>query len=407
MANTELLKDDEVKRIVSKRLSDARMRMIFKTPFYGSLVLHLKFTLAACQTAATDMKRVMFDPDFVMRISDEELDFVLRHEIMHCVLQHCFRSKGKHHYFYNIASDIVVNSNIMQSLYINEFTIDGEKVMHLAPNGKEGFLYTADEVYDMLMDKHKALIRDVDEVLEEIENEYGVSIDSHDIWGAIPLDESLSAEWKNHLKEAAKMAGAESSYPMGAREFLDSLKYESRLNWREVLQNFIKVINDKYDYLFTPPDRRFSSTSDFILPSFESVSGEKVENIWFVVDSSGSISREELTIAYKEVKASLSQFDYLQGRLSFFDTTVTEPVSFDSIESLNEVIPEGGGGTSFAAIFSYMEFKMKDSLPSCVVILTDGFANFPEEKMAMGIPVLWIIAGSHIQPPWGTTVYLD
>ena len=44
---------------------------------------------------------------------------------------------------------------------------------------------------------------------------------------------------------------------------------------------------------------------------------------------------------------------------------------------------------------------MADDLPACIIILTDGFAPFPQEKLAGGIPVLWLLNNEDVTPPWG------
>jgi predicted metal-dependent peptidase len=86
-----------------------------------------------------------------VQLSDDELDFVLMHEILHVALQHCFRDNSRESYDFNIACDIVVNSNIMKSLpETKKLKILGETPMHIAPDGKEGYHYTAEEVYEML-----------------------------------------------------------------------------------------------------------------------------------------------------------------------------------------------------------------------------------------------------------------
>ena len=404
MATTVISEDD--KRIISRRLRDARMRMVYKNPFFGNLILHLNFTLGKCGTAATDMRRIIFDPEFVMKISDNELDFVLKHEITHCVLQHCIRGKEKHQHFFNIACDIVVNSNIMHSMGISSFSVAGEEAMHLTPAKNEGYLYSAEEVYEMLMLKYKTLIRDVDDVLEEIRNDYGVGFDSHEIWSIVPLGDSLSDEWKMHLKDAAKATGEKGNCPPSARKLLDELICESKLNWRAVLHDFIKEINDRYDFSFIPPDRRFSA-GDYILPSFTEESGERVDNLWFLIDTSGSISVEELTNAFGEIKSAIEQFDYLTGKLSFFDTRVSEPEDFSCIEDLKSIKPVGGGGTSFHCIFEYMREKFDAEYPTAVIVLTDGYAHYPKEEIALGVPVLWIIAGGNKEDaPWGVTIHI-
>jgi len=398
---------EEDKRMVSRRLSDARMRMVFKNPFYGNLILHLKFTLGNCGTAATNMRHIIFDPRFVMSISDNELDFVLKHEIMHCVLQHCIRGKDKKQHFFNIACDIVVNSNIMQAMGVHSFVVAGEDAMHLTPDNQEGYLYSAEEVYEMLMEKYNALIRDVEEVLKEIQDDYGVGVDNHEIWSTVPLGDSLSDEWKTHLKEAAKAASERGECPPGARKLLNDLTRESKLNWKAVLHDFVKEINDKHDFSFTPPDRRFSS-GDFIMPSFIDVNGEKVENLWFLIDTSGSISAEALTDAFCEIKAAIEQFDYLRGKLSFFDTRVSEPKDFGSVEDLKEIEPVGGGGTSFHCIFKYMKDNFTEEYPTAVIILSDGYAKYPDEENALDVPVLWIIAGDNKEDaPWGVTIHIQ
>lgn len=44
---------------------------------------------------------------------------------------------------------------------------------------------------------------------------------------------------------------------------------------------------------------------------------------------------------------------------------------------------------------------MAQESPVSIVIMTDGYANFPKEGIANGIPVLWIIDNEKVTPPWG------
>ena len=94
----------------------------------------------------------------------------------------------------------------------------------------------------------------------------------------------------------------------------------------------------------------------------------------------------------------------MAGKLSFFDTKVTEPIEFSNIEDLREVKAVGRGGTSFREIFRYMKEYMMQDLPIGIVVLTDGY--FPKEEEACGVPVLWIIMDSNVQPPWGMSVHV-
>ena len=44
---------------------------------------------------------------------------------------------------------------------------------------------------------------------------------------------------------------------------------------------------------------------------------------------------------------------------------------------------------------------LRREVPRAMIIMTDGYAPFPPEQEAMGIPVLWLIFGTDVRPPWG------
>ena len=141
------------------RLLLARMRILCNHGFYGLLLMHMIYSIdEGCETAYTDGVRIAFSPFFLEELSDKELDYVLMHEILHVVLQHCLRGEYKDNERYNIAADIVINSIIMHENNDKPSSITlttyGES-MHIAPDGKEGYLYTAEEVYEMLQSKQK------------------------------------------------------------------------------------------------------------------------------------------------------------------------------------------------------------------------------------------------------------
>ena len=145
---------DEKKREYVKRLLMSRMRILMNHGFYGLLLMHMKFSIDEnCNTAATDGRRIFFSPEYLESLNDQELDLIMMHEILHVVLQHCWRYGKRQPERFNIACDIVVNSNILLSNGMNRKSIfvrgEGE-IMHIAPDGREGYEYTAEQVYEML-----------------------------------------------------------------------------------------------------------------------------------------------------------------------------------------------------------------------------------------------------------------
>ncbi len=96
-----------------------------------------------------------------------------------------------------------------------------------------------------------------------------------------------------------------------------------------------------------------------------------------------------ITATYSEVKGAVDQFDgKLKGWLGFFDAAIIEPKPFKDESEFKIIKPAGGGGTDFQIIFEYVQKHMGDTFPATIIILTDGYATFPQEKLSGGIPVL-------------------
>ena len=384
----------ETKKNVLRKMIRCRSLILGRYPFYGYLVMHLQLGVADCGTACTDMKHLLFDPDFAERLSDDEMIFVMLHEVLHCALLHCTRGRGFQPELYNIAADIVVNSNILYSMGIPEFKVDGIPAMHKTPYGQEGYHFSAEEVYRMLLRNNNLGF-----------NVRDVSFDSHAVWSSVEKSDAEEDTWKTLTAEGSKHYSS-SEMPQSVREYILALEREAKVDWRTVLQDFIQVYNDRFDYSFSPSDRRYT-WSDYVIPAFSEQTDERVENLWFCVDTSGSVSRDMLSAVMSEIRQAILLFDHLSGKLSFFDTHVTEPVPFDEEEDLYDIPVSGGGGTSFAAIFRYLKEFPEEEMPSAIIVLTDGYCDYPDEKAAMDIPVLWIICDNLMDPPWGRSVHMD
>lgn len=89
------ISDEKIKQYIN-RLLVARMRILCNHGFYGLLLMHMTYSIdEACETAYTDGVRIAFSPSFLEELSDKELDFIMMHEILHVVLQHCLRGENK------------------------------------------------------------------------------------------------------------------------------------------------------------------------------------------------------------------------------------------------------------------------------------------------------------------------
>ena len=419
------------------RLLLSRIRILDDYGFYGLLLMHIIFSIdEKCKTAATDGQRIYFGPVFLESLSDNELDIIMMHEILHVVLLHVLRGEDLENERFNIACDIVVNSNIMlergqtKPISLSKF---GE-LMHLAPTGKEGYLYTAEEIYEMLQPQKKnggggnpdnspeigdaggspgkkgGKISEKPEFgtgragKEQANQPNGSFADDHTRWGTIMEKDSVLRDiWTKNIMEAAEAISIQESnrnrgtLPAFAKRILEKLR-KPQIDWRTILNDFVQ--EEINDYSFSPPDRRFDD-SPFYLPDFNE-KDEKVRNILFMIDTSGSMSDKEIAAAFSEVAGAIEQFGgKLTGKLGFFDAAIIEPVPFESVEELKRVEPVGGGGTDFQIIFEYVARYMEEEPPASIIILTDGIAPFPNERLANEIPVLWLLNNDDVEPPWG------
>lgn len=418
-------------REYSIRLMKSRLRLLCTNGFYGLLLMHLILTIdEECETAATDGIRLFFGPTFLENLSDEQLDVVMMHEVLHIALQHLSRKGDYESEKFDYATDIVVNSVILESLKgnVNKITLNEYGVLpHTTPDGKEGANFTAEEVYAMLpkfrsknsVNAKGSKKKDDKGTPSKKKNGKGdgngsggsgKGFDSHDKWQNTADDNSLREQWMKHVVDAAQAMAERGDasdgaglIPSFAQRLVDALK-KPQTDWRSVIDFFVQ--EEICDYSFNPPDRRFGD-SDFFLPDFNE-KDETVKNILFMIDTSASMTQEMITAAYSEIKGAIEQFNgRLEGWLGFFDASVKKPVPFETVDDILSIPPLGGGGTRFDIIFEHVNEYMSDNPPSGIIILTDGKAAYPDEEITNGIPVLWLINNEKVTPPWGKIARIE
>ena len=238
---------NEQKVAYLKRLLFSRLRLLMNHGFYGLLLMHTTLSIDESEeTAYTDGDKIVFGTSFLDDLSDSEVDFIMMHEIMHIVLSHCFRyGKNKSeedNYLFNIACDIVVNSNILKSNNMDLKTITlgkyGES-MHLAPNNSEGYNYTAEEVYDASLTWAKEYDEELAAMLEN--KEYALKVLSIERGNAKPRKDI--AKWSDVKNTICYM------YP---DKFDKNGEFEyQKVTDKDEIDNIVKTYFEKY---YNPAD---------------------------------------------------------------------------------------------------------------------------------------------------------
>lgn len=385
-----------------ERMKHVRREMVKEYPFFGELIMNLKLAAAAVGTAGTDGSYLFLDPNFERKLSDEELTFIFMHEVMHVVFLHCYRRGGRDRELWNLACDYVVNSNILMAMGLEEYEVVGKPVIHKVCRN-EAYNYSAETVYEMLLNQYKKQL-DSNKKRDEI-------LDAHDIWLDVEVEYSQEniERWNEIVMEATgKWYGTYAGVAAGCLKRYKMDAYKTQLKWKQIVRDFIRHRHNDEDYGFHPPERRFQD-EEFIYPGINPEESEVIENLWFFIDKSGSISKKMLMEIIQEIETGIRQVKNMQGLVSFFDVAVTPPFFFKDLrEFLRIGVPLPDGGTCFQGIFQYISKQGRQYDPQGIIILTDGYAKFPEKNPLHKIPVLWIILDNpSAKPKFGRCIHID
>ena len=371
-----------------KRLSKAKTSLILEHPFIGSVALNMPMELSdAVPTAATNGKRVLFNPGFIEPLTDEQLKFLVAHECMHPMLEHNFRRGERDPIKWNKAADFVINQ-LLTDEGIGKFIEGGclNKATYDAGGGSSDGIY--------------AILPDDDSGGDFNGGDFngggigGTGQDIEDADGSPAEKAQQAAEWKVKVAQAAQAAKMMGKLSANMERLVDEV-LKPKVDWRDRLRNFVqKAKNDQRT--FARPNRRFLSQGLYM----PTISGETLGEMVFAVDMSGSIDQSEVNQYAAECQAVFEDQRPSKLHLIFFSHEVC---AHDTLEPSDdfEFNARGGGGTAFSPVFKYIEDENID--PVGIVFLTDLCCNDFGEPPAC--PVLWVSTHSD-QAPFGEVVMM-
>ena len=422
------------------KLAAARTRLILEKPFLGSLVMHLPLKAADpkwCKTTATDARNFYFNPDYIARLTLEQTQFVLAHEAMHCALSHFNRRNHRQKHRWDVACDYAVN------MILDEERMRGpdNALMNAAYRG-----LTAEEIYPVLHEDPPEETQDMHlfdnepsegggegeqqeqndaeqgkgqgEKSEPSQGESGGKPDqSEDGEGqgaeqeqtseSQPESDSqmqpppqpdlgkLDEQWKSRLASAAQAARQAGKLSQSMMRLVDNL-LAPQLPWRALLARYM-MNAARDDYSFQRTSRR---EGEALMPRLYS----QGVNVIVALDTSGSVTRDEL-------QEFLSEIDALKAQVRA-DVTLhacddkldaSGPWHYAMWEAMS--LPEsilGGGGTDFRPVFEWAAKEQRN--PDLLVYFTDAEGQFPAEEPSF--PVVWLVKGK-ARTPFGTRIQLN
>ena len=402
LGNNEIVvKDKEERRLSKVKIS------IMRNPKFalwsGLMTVGKTSVVEDIPSACTNGRDEQYGREFIKKLDDKELAFVVLHETLHKAYRHMTTWKRLHdedHRLANLACDYVINLQLVD--------MDKDELLLAMPKRPDGKpLGAIDERFRGMNAKQ------IFDILKEEQEEGGggggggEGFDEHDWEGAKALSEEEKKQLEKEVDQAIRQGIIAEQKVVGkgggrmGRDLADLV--EPKVDWREVLREFVKATcNAKDTSSWRRVNRRYLS-SDIYMPS---LIGERVGHLVIGIDTSGSVGNKELGEFLSEVQSIAKDVHPDKVDLIYWDGEVAghEEYSASQVDSIiDSTKPAGGGGTDPTCVMEYM--KEKAIKPEAIIMLTDGYiGNWGDEWNA---PILWTIVGNNRNyAPVGKTIHV-
>lgn len=388
----------------SKRLTAARTKLVLgkdaKSAFFATVALRLRPEPATdIDTAATDGKRLRYNPAFMAGLTLPEAIGLLAHEVLHVTNAHHARMGQRDLERWNIACDLAINPIVAEcglTLPKGGLHPGQGKYAHLAP-GKSAEEYYAD-LQQAASDQPQqgSSQPGQGEPGEEGDPDPGkcggVETPPDGSESALRAAEAEAKILANQAEQAAKQRG---DLPGGlGRNVAEILT--PKADWRAILREFVSRAS-KNDYAWNRPNRRFIAQGLY-LPGLHS---EELGEVALAIDTSGSIDAETLARFAAELQGILESYD-CSLTIYYHHSSVYRVDTWRSVDGPLVIGETQSGGTSHLPVFQAIAER---DPPVVLVALTDLYSDFPAD--APEYPVLWACVGNDQRGPFGQTVRID
>jgi predicted metal-dependent peptidase len=341
---------------------------------------------------------LVYDPEFVLELSDAALTYILYHEVLHLALHHCTHRDFDLKELSNIAHDLAANELIPitsgscerpTGKHTGTFVSEYKKMPQYNDILEK---QTAEWYYEYLKKKAKAQGgggKGKGKGTGSSESGDGDPQSGFDDHGGWKADEVAAEKIRAKISEISKndlwgdVGGAEKELILAAQR--------KRVNWRNILRQFYgNQVWHEREGTRKRPNRRLGYNA----PGSKKI---QLDRHLVAVDTSGSIDSDLLA----EFLATINQMtDYVPIDLMQCDCGVTEmPRPFNRRKCQFEF--KGRGGTSFDPIMTVANERRYKS----VVILTDGQASECQKPKAQ---VVWVLPEGNNPPvEWGKRIHMN
>jgi len=375
-------------------------------------------------TASVDARgKMRYYPPFFESMEIKDIEYVIKHEILHIALLHVGRGVGmRSRDIWNIAVDIKVNDILSNEYKLGPCPGDGIKVndnrTYTSPvKGKKLTINKVDEksaenIYLELyewFDKND-MITEIQVITEKLRGDSGDShLHDNELGEGTPTEAEADrheSDMRGQLASAMTQAKMKGDLPAGVARMIDDL-LEPKINWRTYIRRNVEKLV-VYDYSYRKPSRRSHAAGVFLPHSVK-----EGHDVVIAVDLSGSIGETEMREFISECVGMAKQMPALKMTIISHDTKVHSAHEITYANETNVVAActdlRGGGGTSHADVYRWV--KENKPLARLVVMMTDGYSDITSLEKPTGFQAIWALTTNSVDPDtlreYGAVVKLD
>lgn len=366
-----------------KLLERARLQAMRHRPYFASALLALRpVPLAGLGTVGVDARANLYiDFEVFAAWTEDERAGALVHEVSHLLRQHHDRAQRLGPPFdrrrWNIAADAEINDELCLPLPNGVIT---PQDLGLEPNQLAETYYLDLEARALDGAGSVDCGGCADGIRRAWESAAGDGLTPAEL-GAI----------RRHVAEAVRNSPP-GGVARGDRRWAEALK-QSRVNWRSALRAAVASAGRRpgsTHWTYRRPSRRRRAGDGVLLPSTYTPE----QRIAFVVDTSASMSEDDLSAVAVEAIAILRSFPGAKVRIISCDNDATDEGDLRDGRSLRLT---GGGGTDVTAGIDLA--SAIQPRPSVIVVATDGLTPWPRASTSGPALVALLVGEAAPSPP--------
>lgn len=411
-------------------LFTSRNELYMNLPYLDVALCALRFQPGDGVTLslATDGETLYYDGSYLAERylrSRVLTDRAYLHVILHCMLRHLGKKRGKAAELWDLACDVAVESILDELHYpcLEEGSVPA-KLKFYGECRADMPVLTAEGVYRRLLRLNLPEYE-----IAQLQRRF--LVDDHGLWDPERQDEQSQRQdekWKDLSEKtrtgmetvlAGQAAGGEAVLEQIRVAVRDDVDYRAFLRRFAVPREIMAVDGDAFDYGFYAYGLRLYGNMPLVEPT-ETKEEKRIEDFVIAVDTSmstsGDLVRQFLACTYAILRSTETFTRKVNIRILQCDDQLRSDTAIHDLEELRDYMEHfelaGGSATDFRPVFQHVEQLQREGAFTSLrglIYFTDGMGVYPQKRPPYETAFV-LLEEPPISvkfPPWAIRLVLD